>query len=171
MAFPRMRESLENEHNLLWQQRHKLDQQIYEADRALREVIIEAGANYVGKAFKRPAFKKGDKEYWQYAILVAAPYPNWHNTVTSPNFNEYQIPALVFVEGKLEYPEFETVFTGVLPEIEGVRKGHAMLDGALWVEIPREEFLEKLNEHTARLFKLMANVSMDDRARFEKRFT
>lgn len=145
------RETLELKRNLLWGRRHSLDQQMAEVDKEIREQIIAAGANYVGRTLKRDG---GD--ITEYAMLIAAPFENWHNCMTSPNFNEYQIPAFIFFERGRAFPRYDTIFTGHLPDIEGVRKGNNVLGEPAWEWCEKEEFDSALSALYERVGEMLS---------------
>lgn len=144
------REELELKYNALWNKQHEYQTQMHAVQRQINEKIIEQGANYVGKTLKRTD-RNGRTEY---AMLIAAPYYNFHGTLV-PHLNEYQLPALKFIAGGNEFPEFEYVFTGAMPKVDGVRAGNALGESIRWEWCEQKEFFTEFDYLVDRILLML----------------
>lgn len=112
------REEIERKQKAISEQRCALNDEYQQLEKEKQKIIIAAGANYVGKTLKRKA-----RNGTEYAMLVSAPFERW-KIMTGREFNEFQIPAVTFaLDGNFKPLEYDFIFTGILPPIEGVKRG------------------------------------------------
>lgn len=129
------REEIEQKQKAISEQRCALNDEYQRLEQEKQKLVIAVGANYIGKTLKRAT-----RDGTEYAMLVSAPFERW-KIMSGREFNEYQIPAVTFaLDGKFKSPEYDFIFTGILPPIEGVRRGIVDELQNHWVWCEKEEF-------------------------------